>query len=69
LTLHPWVKNFEKKKMEEKIDVLKDRVKELDNLVGTSSVLIICMMLLCIFVLAIAVIASSDVVGMLKSRL
>lgn len=44
LELHPWLKGFDKKHGNEKIDILKERVKALDNLVGTSSVLILCQM-------------------------
>jgi len=39
---HPWLNGFEKKHGNEKIDILKERIKELDNLVGTASVIIVC---------------------------
>ena len=70
LELHPWLKNFDKKQGNEKIDILKERVKELDNLVGTASVIIICIVLMCVCMMALIVgQAALDFVGIAKSSL
>lgn len=60
LELHPWLKGFEKKSESDKIDILKERIKELDNLLGTASVLIICLAFF-IVVVIIALFAGSAI--------
>jgi len=74
---HPWLNGFEKKHGNEKIDILKKRIKELDNLVGTASVIIVCQLILFLgliigLVFSGAVSVSSDaassMIGFVKSN-
>ena len=75
---HPWLNGFEKKHGNEKIDILKEKIKELVDLVGTASVIIVCQSILIVAIIVgmfmgSVVNMSSDttnsIIGLVKSNI
>lgn len=77
LELHPWLKRFDKKDPEEQIIVLKEKIKELENNLGTGSILLICFIILVLALMLQAVIIGTigisnesvnAIIGLIKSK-
>jgi hypothetical protein len=45
---HPWLKTWDKIEDKEKIEVLKDRIIEIDDLLGTASIILITLVIILI---------------------
>lgn len=72
IELHPWLNSWNKAEADLKIDLLRARIMELDNLVGTASVIIVVMLMFFVVIILMYLLDSGlsinpkDVVGLVK---